>query len=186
MNLDHNVTIFANDLVTQSRITSYVVIFFGEYFIYFVLITVFFVGYMLYHKQKKITVLFPFISAGLSAALAYFPVAFVIKNVTARLRPFMVLSLHQLIQDNSFAFPSGHTIFLFALGAMIFPYHKKIGVCTFVSGCAVGTARIAAGVHYPSDVVGGVLIGTLVGIVVYFFHKHYLIGVYTRITMKHL
>lgn len=181
MQFDTNLVFWLNSLAGKNNLIDGTIVFLGEYFIYFILIGVFFAGYLLFSKQKQRAVLFPFISGGLSAVLAYFPVAFIIKNVTARPRPFMVLSLHQLIQDNSFAFPSGHTIFLFALGTMIFPYHKKIGTLTLIGGCIVGVARIVAGVHYPSDIVGGAVLGTLVGLFVYYAHRTFLNKFYDRI-----
>ena len=70
---------------------------------------------------------------------------------------------------------------------MIFPYHKTIGMFALIGGCIVGTARIAAGVHYPTDIIGGAVIGTMIGFCVYTLHKHLLAKYYTRLftTKKH-
>jgi len=181
MQFDSNFVLWINSFAGKNNFVDGIIIFLGEYFIFFVLLGVFITAYMFYCRQKQLTSLFPFISAGLSALLAYFPIAFIIKNVTARPRPFVVLSLHQLIQDNSFAFPSGHTIFLFALGTMIFPYHKKIGIFTIISGFLVGLARVAAGVHYPSDILGGAVIGVVIGVCMYSLHTNVLAKSYARL-----
>jgi len=39
----------------------------------------------------------------------------------------------------------------------------------YASGLLIGIARIAAGVHYPLDILGGIILGTLTGYIAYRF-----------------
>lgn len=60
------------------------------------------------------------------------------------------------------SFPSGHTTFAFALATSLTLNHKKwyVGVPAFVWAFGVGYSRMHLGVHYPSDVIGGAVLGT--------------------------
>jgi undecaprenyl-diphosphatase len=77
-----------------------------------------------------------------------------------RPRPFIFHSVNLLLNhDNSGSFPSGHMTFLFALAAAVYFYNKKIGWLLFVLSFLAGVARVFIGVHYPSDILGGIIIG---------------------------
>ena len=77
-----------------------------------------------------------------------------------RPRPFISHSVNLLLNhDNSGSFPSGHMTFLFALAAAVYFYNKKIGWLLFILSFLAGVARVFAGVHYPSDILVGIIIG---------------------------
>lgn len=59
------------------------------------------------------------------------------------------------------SFPSGHTIIAFATATTISLQYKKwyVVVPAYVWASAVGYSRMYRGVHYPSDVLGGAVIG---------------------------
>lgn len=78
------------------------------------------------------------------------------------LRPFVALHLTPLFPENSYSFPSGHAIFFFALAAGVYQVNKKFGRVLYVLAFFMGLARIAAGVHYPSDIVTGGILGVLI------------------------
>ena len=82
----------------------------------------------------------------------------ILKNVVARTRPYEVIGgLTSLIGiQKDFSFPSGHTGSSFAVAVVMFRgLPKKFGVPALI-----GFSRLYVGVHYPSDVLGGALIGT--------------------------
>ena len=58
------------------------------------------------------------------------------------------------------SFPSGHTYIVFAIAISVYLYgHRRLGLVLFVLAIIVGLSRIGAGLHYPSDVIGGALLG---------------------------
>jgi undecaprenyl-diphosphatase len=68
----------------------------------------------------------------------------------------------------SSSFPSSHTYVAFAIATSVFLYgHKKLGTLLFVLAFFVAIGRIGVGLHYPSDIMGGVILGILSGVVVY-------------------
>ncbi len=71
------------------------------------------------------------------------------------------------------SFPSSHTYIAFAVATSVFLYgHKKLGSFLFVISILIAVSRIATGLHYPSDVIGGALLGIAAGIVAYIIvHK---------------
>lgn len=87
-------------------------------------------------------------------------------------RPFVVNNFIPLITENDFSFPSGHMTFFFALSTVIYVHDKKWGVWFMIASALMGIARIAAGVHWPSDIIGGAAIGIAIGwLTAYIFKK---------------
>lgn len=87
----------------------------------------------------------------------------ILKNVVARTRPYEVIGgLTSLIGvQKDFSFPSGHTGSSFAVAVVMFcGLPKKFGVPALILAFLIGFSRLYVGVHYPSDVLGGALIGT--------------------------
>ncbi len=93
-----------------------------------------------------------------------------LKNLIARGRPYDVIEgLNCLIQrPTDYSFPSGHTGSSFASGVVLFlGLPKKYSVLFLVLAGLIGFSRLYVGVHYPSDVLGGAVIGTVIAISVY-------------------
>lgn len=84
----------------------------------------------------------------------------IIRVLYHRPRPFEVLELSGLVGNSmGNAFPSGHTVVAFAIALLPLLFGKK--KWTYIlSGAAVlvGLARVAAGVHWPTDILGGALV----------------------------
>ena len=96
-----------------------------------------------------------------SAALARGVVVELIRHWYHRVRPISVDAVHQLVINDKWAFPSGHASFFFALSAGITFYNKKLGLVFFIVSLLMGVARIFVGVHWPTDIMGGILIGCI-------------------------
>ena len=93
----------------------------------------------------------------------------ILKNVIARPRPFTQLSgLNVLIpKPSDFSFPSGHTASSFAAAGAFFYYNnKKWGIFALILASFIGFSRLYLGVHYPSDVLFGALLGMLISFTV--------------------
>jgi len=61
------------------------------------------------------------------------------------------------------SFPSGHATFAFALAAGVALHNRKWGNALLALAALVAFGRVAAGVHYPTDVVAGAVVGLLAG-----------------------
>ena len=94
----------------------------------------------------------------------------ILKNVVARTRPYdLIEGLTSLVgAQKDYSFPSGHTGSDFAAAVVMFRgLPKKFGIPILVFACLMGLSRLYVGVHYPSDVLGGVLIGTGIALLTY-------------------
>lgn len=102
-----------------------------------------------------------FMLAVVSGIFARFFLAEVIRFFYDRPRPFEIINgVNQVITHTTGgSFPSGHTTFAFAFAGLIYAYYPKLGVFLFILSGLIGLGRVMAGVHYPTDILGGVLIG---------------------------
>ncbi|HLO18335.1 MAG TPA: undecaprenyl-diphosphatase [Anaerolineales bacterium] len=108
-------------------------------------------------RQQRVALL-----AGVSALLAL-GIGQIFNGIFLRARPYTVYATHLLVDRTSDpSFPSDHTTLAFAIAALIWKFNRK--VATVLLGLAIlqGFARVYVGAHYPSDVVGGAVLGMLV------------------------
>lgn len=104
-----------------------------------------------------------------SCALIFdlFAVNIFIKNIVARPRPYTVIEelISVIGPQSEYSFPSGHTAgsFAFAIAfALMTP--KKVSVPVIILASLISLSRLYVGVHYPTDILGGLMIGSLCGI----------------------
>lgn len=85
-----------------------------------------------------------------------------IKNIVRRRRPYEVIEgLTSVIEKQSdFSFPSGHTAASFAFAfVLMLKAPKKISVPVMITAVMISFTRLYLGVHYPTDIIGGIVIG---------------------------
>lgn len=103
-------------------------------------------------------------ASALSLLLTFMVVNLGIKNIVERVRPYEVIEgLTRLVPaEESFSFPSGHSAHAFAVGVVIFlMLPRKVGIPVLVLGFLIAFSRMYVGVHYPTDVLAGIVIGSL-------------------------
>jgi len=88
-----------------------------------------------------------------------------LKNLFERVRPCNVLPDVRLLVGctGSFSFPSSHAVNNFSVAIFFSRIYSKYKVAFITVASLVALSRPYVGVHYPSDVVGGAIIGSVVG-----------------------
>jgi undecaprenyl-diphosphatase len=161
--IDFSIFEFFNSLIINSFGTKVIVYILAKYLIYLFFAVI---AYMWWlnkpskeeeHKSKRAV-----IYTMLSLAWAFL-IDQLITLVFIRNRPYVshAGNVKELsVTTDPTSFPSAHTIFVFAIAASFYlAGYKKLGVFLFVLAGLVGLSRIAAGVHYPSDIIAGIVFG---------------------------
>lgn len=94
----------------------------------------------------------------------------ILKNLVARVRPYDVNTAIAILikKPLDFSFPSGHTAASFAaMTALFLAKMKKAWIAALVLAVLIAFSRLYFYVHYPTDVLGGAIVGILSGIIGY-------------------
>lgn len=99
----------------------------------------------------------------------------IIKPIAARPRPFNleqwsgIFVFPELVsRPSSWSFPSGHSSSSLGASVALLCCNKKLGIPAVILGVLVAVSRIYVHVHYPTDVIVGILVGIALGIGAYF------------------
>lgn len=145
----------------QSSVMDTAIRFAAEWYGYIILVALF--VYLFEHKDNPKKGVRDLFVVGVAAVSAWF-IAHFFKDVFQTLRPFAAdMSVMPLITESGYAFPSGHATFFMALASSLWFYHKRLAVFFGVSAVLIGLARIAAGIHWPVDILGGLILGYAIG-----------------------
>jgi len=103
--------------------------------------------------------------APLAAGLALL-VNIPVRDIVARPRPFVShKGLDVLVGGkDDFSFVSDHSTMAMALAVGIFMVNRRLGLAGIAVAVLAGLTRVYMGVHYPTDVVGGLALGTAVAL----------------------
>jgi undecaprenyl-diphosphatase len=63
------------------------------------------------------------------------------------------------------SFPSGHTMAAFASATILYYYDRRIGIPAYVIASLIAFSRLYLFVHYPSDILGGMLLGIITSLI---------------------
>ncbi len=88
-----------------------------------------------------------------------------IKHLVQRIRPCNALPDVHLLAGctSSFSFPSSHAVNNFAMATFFYKFFPKLKLPMFITAFLVAFSRPYCGVHYPSDVFFGGIIGAIIG-----------------------
>jgi len=117
-------------------------------------------GILMVHGAEGLMPVIHMAIAGLSGTLLYKW----LKGKTLRPRPYEV---HQDIwltgtPLDKFSFPSGHTLHAVVFSLVAIAYYPQIAIIVVPFAIMVGLSRVVLGLHYPSDVIAGALIGATI------------------------
>lgn len=92
------------------------------------------------------------------------PIYWVLKNSLKRRRPPDVIPSFKssITASDKFSFPSGHSAAAFLLANLTVLFYGIIAWPLYLWATVVALSRVALGVHFPSDILAGIALGTLV------------------------
>lgn len=147
-----------HSLAGRSSLLDGFSVFLAKYLVFFLILgaLVFIFGFK--NTKEKF---FVFSLVALTAILSRGIFTELIRFFYDRERPFEVLGFEPLFLDVNPSFPSGHMAFLFALAIAIFYLNRFWGSWFMGLSLVIGIARIFAGIHWPSDILGGIAVALI-------------------------
>lgn len=90
----------------------------------------------------------------------------ILKYIIGRPRPYVLFTRIKplFFVGDTLAMPSVHTLVLSSIALFIFTFNRRLGLFLWILVLCVGLGRIASGVHWPSDVLMGLVLGTIFGL----------------------
>ncbi len=165
-----NIAIFQyfHSFAGQSVCFDSIIIFCAKYFPYLMVVGL---GlFLVFGRDKKRGWKMVFYSVS-AVILSRLVITEIIRYFYPVARPFIVYNFTPLIYDHASSFPSGHAAFFFALATIIFLFHKKWGIAYFAGSFIIVLSRIMAGIHWPTDTLGGLIVGVGLAALVWFLIK---------------
>ena len=158
-----------NSLAGKSVCWDGLGIFFAEYFGYILLAIL--ILFLLKDYKKYWPIIFRALAAGI---LSRFIITEIIRFFWERPRPFVENQVNLLLSHGaSSSFPSGHAAFYFALASIVYFYNKKLGIVFLISSFLISISRVFVGVHWPSDVLTGAIIGIFSGWLIFLLSRRF-------------
>jgi undecaprenyl-diphosphatase len=102
-----------------------------------------------------------FLLVGLLAYGIELPLYLLLKNTIRRDRPCHRLQGFRAAIEPSdkFTFPSGHTAAAFVFAMLLAQFYPSLMLPGFILALLIGSSRVLLGVHYPTDIAAGALLG---------------------------
>lgn len=165
--MDQTITMYLNQLTVSSPILSGAAVFFAHYFPWLVSAAF---ALFVWREPRAARLKALLLAEGFCAALLAWLGSLAFRLFVHRPRPFAAdPDIIALVEKTTYSFPSGHAAFFFALSTIVYVYNKRLGIWFFIASALISLARIAAGVHYPTDILGGAALGIAVGWGVHWF-----------------
>lgn len=111
----------------------------------------------------------------LSMLICFITGELIIKNIVCRIRPCYIDTAMELLvsRPDSYSFPSGHTASSFTAASIIFYFFRKSGVFALLFAALMAFSRMYLFVHFPTDILGGFLLGIIGATLVVFVYKKF-------------
>jgi len=107
------------------------------------------------------------------SAIAAWAISEIINRLFPVPRPLILLDdvTPLFFKGENDAFPSGHATFFSALATALYFYHRQLSILYFAGALAIGLSRIIAGIHWPTDILAGYVLGGVIAYVIYRFYR---------------
>jgi undecaprenyl-diphosphatase len=114
-----------------------------------------------------------FFGAGVIAYVLDVSLYLLLKNWIKRDRPAMKIDFYEawIKPSDQFSFPSGHTAAAFLFALLIANFYPAFTLPCYLWASLVGVSRVLLGVHYPSDIAAGALLGSLCALAGLYLHS---------------
>ncbi|MDX1537899.1 phosphatase PAP2 family protein [Arsukibacterium sp.] len=110
-----------------------------------------------------------FLQHALIAFAIELPLYLLLKNAIQRERPTGPLQhgwSPGIRPSDRFSFPSGHTAAAFMFAWLLAAYYPEYTGCYLLLASGIGLSRVLLGVHYPTDILAGALLGSVIALLV--------------------
>lgn len=112
---------------------------------------------------KRLSGFIIFLGLGFSIAISD-GIGGAIKRTVMRSRPFdAAIDAIQRSAAGGYSFPSNHAVNIFCAAVFLGYFFPKYRIPFLVFAALIGISRIYNGVHYPSDVLVGTILGSIAG-----------------------
>lgn len=93
----------------------------------------------------------------------------ILKPSIARIRPYEVVEGINLLisKETDFSFPSGHTAASFEAATVLMIRDRRFGIPALILAALIAFSRLYLYMHYPTDVLAGIAVGVLCGVLGY-------------------
>ena len=163
-NLDRKILFWFNDTLKNKFLDKFMYIF--TYMGGWLVTTSFLGGLFLFGKGKtRLIGGEGLIALGISQSIVS-----IVKKILERERPYKILkSINTFgIELKDYSFPSGHTTAGFTIATILSLNIPSWSILFYLIALTVGISRMYLGVHYPTDVVAGIILGVLTSVIVHF------------------
>ena len=153
-----------NGFAGASAIFDAIIIFSGMYLIFIIAAAVLAIIWRAKSQERLSRVFYVLASIILGEALVGG-----VRFIYQQPRPFEIFNLPNQLLYHSMgnAFPSGHATAAFALATAAFLWNRKWGAILYGAAFLVGTSRVIGGIHWPTDIIAGAIIGSWSALMAY-------------------
>lgn len=159
--------------INESKLFRYFWIFWGNYaFVIFIIVGAWIYFHQELHEDWQALVGICILSFVLTRGL----VISLINQFIKRVRPYQryntkpeetkFFSFRDAVHDS---FPSRHTAAYFSIAVVVFLFHPMLGAILIATSIIAGIGRVIMGWHWPSDIIAGMLLGTIFAYIALYF-----------------
>jgi len=113
---------------------------------------------MLFFKSTRKTAL----TMGMALVMGLLVCNVTLKPLVGRIRPYELREVALLIKaPHDASFPSGHTAVSFAAAGVVALRRSKLAIPALILASIIAFSRLYLYVHFPTDVLGGILVGMI-------------------------